>query len=243
MKYEALGLGHIHRYDLRDFKGRVFFVSDIHGHFDLLHKALRDLAFNSQTDLLFVGGDNCDRGPDSKYVLDYITEPWYISIRGNHDQMFVDGFDSHWHPNNWSVKCLKAHGGEWIWGLTDLEKILIADVFRNLPLGIELLLPHGRKVGIVHAECPYMDWDAFVNTSTHELEWNDTAIAQWSRTWYDRSYKGQVKGVDFVLAGHTPTDSGEVELLGNMVFTDAGSFFRNKLNVIELDDIFMRKIK
>lgn len=243
MKFEKVGIGHVHRYDLREFKGRIFFVSDVHGHFDLLHQALRDVAFKSDTDLLFVGGDNCDRGPDSKYVLDYITEPWYISVLGNHDQMYLDGFDSHWHPNNRSVQCLKAHGGEWIWSMSDLEKILIADCFRGMPLGIELLLPRGRKAGIIHAETPYADWDKFKEISESELEWDGKAIAQWSRSWYDRGRKDQVKGVDFVLVGHTPTNTGNVEQHGNMVFTDAGCFFRDKLNLIELNDEFMRSVK
>ena len=51
-----------------------------------------------------------------------------------------------------------------------------------------------------------------------------------------------VKGVDFVLTGHTPTKSGEIEILGNQVFADLGSFFRGKLSIIEINKSFMEKV-
>jgi len=106
------------------------------------------------------------------------------------------------------------------------------------------LLPRGRKVGIVHAEVPGYDWGYFVNDiDQQELAMNGQVTAQWARSWYDRGYKEQIGGVDFVLVGHTPTDTGEVEQHGNMVFCDGGSFFRNKINLIEINDEFLRSIK
>jgi serine/threonine protein phosphatase 1 len=237
--------GHVHQYDLREFKGRIFAVSDLHGHYDLLHEALKEVAFDSTKDLLFVGGDWTDRGPDSKHVLDYVNEPWVHSIQGNHERMFIDGFESHWHPNNRSVLTLKAHGGGWIWnsGLTDLDKILIHEAFNSMPLAIELLLPNNNKVGIIHAEVPYNDWNKWLNINKSELEWDGMATAQWARTWYSTKYQGEVKGVDCVLVGHTPTDSNGVEQYGNMVFIDGGSFFSGKINFVEINDEFIRRVK
>lgn len=233
MKFEKLGIGHIHQYDLRDFNGRIFYTTDIHGNFEALHYEMRKAAFDTSKDLLFVGGDNVDRGLDSKYVLDYINEPWFISVSGNHEALFIDGYEYEWDKDNSSVRTLKAHGGEWIWGLSDMEKSAIYQSFLTLPLGIELLMGN-KKIGIVHAEVPYNDWDQFVNITKAELDWDGVATCQWARSWYSRRYNGKVKGVDFALIGHTPTDSGDVEPLGNMLFCDAGSFFRDKLNFIEL---------
>lgn len=232
--------GHIHQYDMRAFKGRIFFTTDLHGHFDLLHDALRAVAFDATKDFLFVGGDWTDRGVDSRYVLDYINEPWIGSVQGNHCQMFIDGFESHWHPNNRSVLTLKAHGGEWIWGMNDLEKILIHDAFKSLPLGIELILPGEIKVGIVHAETPYNDWDQFKSITKDELEWDGKATAQWARSWYSRRHNGCVKGVDLVLVGHTPTDSGEPERLGNMLFCDSGCHWTDRINLLEITEELVR---
>lgn len=232
---------HIAQYDLREFKGRIFFVTDVHGYYGLLHEALRDVAFNSETDLLFSSGDWTDRGPDSKHVLDYLYEPWIHSTRGNHEEIFIGTVDENWTGRN--TNCLLSNGGVWAAFLEEGEIQAIYDMFKSLPLGIELLLPRGRKVGIVHAEVPGYDWEFFKNVTEQELEWNEQAVAQWARRWYDRGFNAQVAGVDFVLVGHTPTDSGEVEQHGNMVFCDGGSFFRNKINLIEINDEFMRNIK
>lgn len=234
---------HVAQLDLREFKGRVFFVSDVHGYYDLLYRALSDVAFKSDTDILISGGDWTDRGPHSEYVLDWLHEPWVHSVRGNHEELFIDGYDSQWDQNNSSVRCLKNHGGRWIWSLTDLQQTAIYESFKSLPLGIELLMPRGRKIAVVHAEVPYNDWDMFKDVSPTEYDMYAMAEAQWARRWYSSQYHGQVKGVDFVLVGHTPTDSGDVEKLGNMVFTDGGSFFRDKINLIELNDQFMRNVK
>ena len=51
-----------------------------------------------------------------------------------------------------------------------------------------------------------------------------------------------VEGVDFILCGHTPTKSGEIEILGNQVFADLGSFFRGKLSIIEINKSFMEEV-
>jgi serine/threonine protein phosphatase 1 len=235
---------HVAQFNLRNFKGRIFVVSDLHGHYDLLHDALKEVGFNSDTDLLFVLGDWTDRGPDSRYVLDYVNEPWIHSISGNHEIMFVEGFESHWHPTNRSVLTLKAHGGDWIWnsGLTDLDKILIHEAFKNMPIGMELLLPNDKKVAMIHAEVPYNDWNQFLNISSAELEWDGLATAQWARTRYSRSDDVLVKNVDLVMVGHTPTDSGLCEKLGNVLYIDGGSFFNYRINLVEINNEFMEKM-
>ncbi len=234
---------HVAQYDLRNHEGRIFFVSDLHGHYSLLHEALRDVAFDSSKDLLFSGGDWTDRHIDSQYVLDYINEPWIHSVQGNHEAMYIEGFEAHWHPNNRSVMTLKAHGGEWIWRCDDLTKILIHEAFCSMPLGIELLLPNDTLVGIVHAEVPYNDWNQFLCAKPEEVMWNDKATAQWARSWYKKRYQGNVKGVDFVLVGHTPTESGNIEKLGNMIFTDSGAPWNKRINFIELNEDFIRRMK
>lgn len=237
---KMIGSGHVAQYDLRNFKGRIFFVSDVHGHFDLLHQALRDVAFNSDTDLLFCGGDWTDRGPSSENVLDWLHEPWVHSVRGNHEELFIGAVDENWEGRN--TNCLFSNGGKWVIHLNTETTMNIYDMFKSLPLGIELLLPYGRKAGIVHAECPYHNWDEFVNMPEEEVA-HAQSVAQWSRTWYNRQHLGSVEGVDFVLVGHTPTDSTTVEKYGNMIFTDAGAFFSGKLNLIELNEQFYRRVR
>jgi hypothetical protein len=95
---------------------------------------------------------------------------------------------------------------------------------------------------MIHAEVPYNDWNKWLNISKAELEWDGQATAQWARTWYSTKYQGDVKGVDVVLVGHTPTDSGGVEQYGNMVFIDGGSFFNDKINLVEINEDWVRSI-
>lgn len=226
---------HIRILDLTNPKGRVFFTSDLHGHYDLLHDKLREVAFDSTKDVLICGGDWCDKGPDSQYVLDYLNEPWVYSIRANHEQLLIqtveEGFSG---P---AARCLYENGGEWFFDMLDQGQMstikAIYESFKSLPLAIELLTPT-EKIGIVHAQVPSGCWDKFKKMTKSELEWNGEATAQWARTNYDKKLSIQVGGVDRVLVGHTPTDSGEIEVLGNVHYCDLGSFFRDKISFVQL---------
>lgn len=232
---------HIAQYDLRDFKGRVFFTTDLHGHYDLFHEKLREVGFDSTRDILFSGGDWCDRGPDSQFVLDYLNEGCIHSIQANHEDLFISAKEENWQGQY--TNCLVANGGSWVAFLEDSQLEDIYQIFKNLPLAIELLLPNDVVVGIIHADCPYNDWEQWKNITTAEFNWNGKATAQWSRSNIDRGVPVKVKGVDFLLTGHTPTKSGEVEKLGNQIYCDLGSFFRNKISLIELNDEFIKWAK
>ena len=65
---------------------KYFCVSDIHGQYELLIKALQEKNFNKETDTLIVIGDSFDRGTQSHEVLEYILScPNRILLMGNHD--------------------------------------------------------------------------------------------------------------------------------------------------------------
>ena len=230
--------------DLREHKGRVFFSTDLHGHYDLLHEKLKEVAFDSTKDILILGGDCTDRGPDSKYVLDYLNEPWIYSIRGNHEQMVIDFIEALASGDEREARqpyqMLYCNGGEWFFDITEKHQMQIYESFKSLPLAIELLTPT-EKIGIIHAQVPRGCWDKFKDMSTQEMEWEGYATAQWARTKYDKSDKGVISGVDFVLSGHTPTNSGEIEQLGNQLYCDLGSFFRSKISFIEVYPNFIGK--
>jgi len=217
--------------DLRKHKGRCFYTTDLHGCYDLLHEKLKDVAFDSTKDILIVGGDMCDRGPDSKYVLDYLNEPWLYCVRANHEQLLIEAYEEEF--RGWATNCLLSNGGTWVADLQPHELKAIYQSFKSLPLAIELLTPTER-IGIIHAQCPYNNWEEFKKMTRQELEWNGYATVQWARTNYDRGWQETIKGVDRLLVGHTPTESGEVEILGNTWYCDTGSFFRNKISFVQL---------
>lgn len=217
--------------DMREHKGRIYFTTDLHGCYDLLHEHLKAVAFDSTKDILIIGGDLCDRGPDSQYVLDYLNEPWVYSIRGNHEQLLIDAYEEDFCGP--STNCLLGNGGIWIANISDDLMKAIYESFKSLPLAIELLTP-SEKIGIIHAQVPRGCWNQFKAMSAQELEWEGYSQAQWARTKYDKIDKGVISGIDFVLCGHTPTKSGEIEQLGNQLFCDLGSFFRDKISFVEV---------
>lgn len=211
--------------------GRDFFTTDLHGYYDLLHEAMMLNAFDTTKDRLFVGGDNCDRNPDSTNILDYIYEPWFHSIRGNHEEMLITAYENPTSRNSYEM--LYCNGGEWFYDCTPEKQKAIYEAFKSLPLAIEIESPNGL-IGVIHAEVPYGDWEKFRNISDIELEYNGCATAQWARTKYDKQDDSDVKGLKVLLSGHTPTNSGEVERLGNVFYSDIGSFFRNKICFVEI---------
>lgn len=212
--------------------GRDFFTTDIHGSFDLLHEQMRLNAFDTSRDRLFVGGDMCDRGLYSHTVLDYIYEPWLHTIRANHEEMLIQAYEDKLLGQ--AARMLYSNGGEWFWDCSPEKQKAIYEAFKSLPLAVEIESPKGL-IGIIHAEVPYNDWEKFKRATEAELEWNVQATAQWARTKYDFQDDETIKGLYKCFVGHTPTKSGEVEQLGNVFYSDLGSFFRHKLCFIEIN--------
>lgn len=73
---------------------KYYAVSDIHGHFDELVKALDDAEFNEEEHTLVVLGDMFDRGMDSQKVYHYVKrlydEGKAIVIKGNHELFLLE---------------------------------------------------------------------------------------------------------------------------------------------------------
>ena len=71
----------------------VWAVGDVHGHFTTLEALVGRLNLG-EGDAIVMLGDLIDRGPKSAHVVRYVrgTERVF-SIRGNHEQMMIEGFD------------------------------------------------------------------------------------------------------------------------------------------------------
>ncbi len=83
------------RVDVVDVAGPVAVIGDIHGRADLLGRLLAKVPSMA----VFVVGDVCDRGPDTRGVIDLLVKRGARGVRGNHEGwlcQFVDdrGFDS-----------------------------------------------------------------------------------------------------------------------------------------------------
>lgn len=138
-------------------QGRDFVVGDVHGHFELLATALDKLDFNTEIDRVFSVGDLIDRGPDSENVLHWLAKPWFHAVRGNHEQMVIDGIcgcgDKPRHIRT---------GGAWLYELNLAIQDQLLNALQALPLIIEIDLSANKTIGIVHAQAPMIgpnnDW-------------------------------------------------------------------------------------
>lgn len=80
----------------------IYAVGDIHGHYDKLlaaHALIEaDMAAHGAEASVIHIGDLCDRGPDTRKVIDYLMSgmssgrDWLV-LKGNHDQMLLDFVD------------------------------------------------------------------------------------------------------------------------------------------------------
>ncbi|MFL5900942.1 MAG: metallophosphoesterase [Solirubrobacterales bacterium] len=212
-----------------DRPGRLFVCGDIHGCLEQLLRALKLVGFDRERDTLWALGDLVDRGPDSEAVFVLLNEPWFRSIKGNHEVMMEQAFDQGGASSAFHIR----FGGGWFALLEPERQAQLAAMVRDLPVAVTLASPSGRSIGLVHADVPFGDWRQFMQwLATERVQ--DTAM--WSRATIDRVLAGEdvprVTGVDQVYLGHTPiADPIDAE---NMRFIDTKCFETGRLTLEEV---------
>lgn len=214
------------KYFQKNTAGRDFFVGDIHAHFDLLQQQLDQADFNDKQDRLFAVGDLIDRGPNPTEVTKYLSQPWFHSIRGNHEQLLIN-----YQPIDKFTTI--SNGGRWFVELDESEKCFYKELFLSLPIAFEIETDLGL-IGMVHADVPYHDWQRFSQVVEDPYA---HATALWSRTRFELDDTLPVKNIDLVLVGHTPqVDSPRA--LANVVNLDGGVYQDNgKLVLLKLNEL------
>lgn len=202
--------------------GRDLIVGDIHGHFTKLRHALDDVGFKPDAgDRLFSVGDLVDRGPESAEAMDWLMEPWFHAVQGNHEDMAIRWPDGDMDAANYAV-----NGGGWNIGNSAGASAAVAACFALLPVAMELKTASGL-LGIVHAECPFDTWQQF----TSALENGEISksmrnaiidAAQWSRERIASTNQSDIEGVRAVVVGHTPMQ--RFTSLGNVLYIDTGGW-------------------
>ncbi len=195
-------------------QGSDYVVGDIHGCFTKLQEKLDEIGFNKDTDRLFSVGDLVDRGPESEDCLDWLAEPWFFAVRGNHEQMAIDASKGFFDPATY-----KYNGGEWFMKLTKSMQLYYAEMFEELPIAIEVETKEGL-VGIVHADCLVSDWNEMQQRLEEPSEYFINSCI-WSRETYVHKNDTEVKNVSKVIVGHTIVNNPLQ--LGNIHFIDTGA--------------------
>ena len=75
----------------KEIKGKVYAVGDIHGCYNLLMNRLGEIGFDFENDLLVAVGDLVDRGIQNEECVNLIDQPWFTSVKGNHEDLVILG--------------------------------------------------------------------------------------------------------------------------------------------------------
>ena len=207
--------------------GRDFVVGDVHGCFDELSVELKGLSFDREIDRLFSVGDLVDRGPDSAAVIEWLTQPWFYAVRGNHEQMALDYL-----VGDLDSRDYQKYGGAWFLELSPQEQRRIAAQFDVLPIVLEVKTSSGL-VGIVHGDCPFASWAELIA----ELNGDDALLVAdaclYSRERITTNDESGVAGLANMFVGHTPVQ--RPILLGNVHYIDTGAVFGSRLTVTQIN--------
>jgi serine/threonine protein phosphatase 1 len=171
---------------------RTFAIGDAHGCSKTVEKLLLNELKIAKEDSIYFLGDYIDRGPGSKEVIDFIlqlkSEDYNINtLRGNHEQLFMDSDTSFTHFQNWI-----ANGG-----VVTLESFGISryaelgNVYKNFFNETQFYFETDRFI-FVHA--------GFDFSNPNFLE--DTDSMLWIR---NMKVDKKKVGSKIVVHGHTPT--------------------------------------
>lgn len=158
---------------------RYFFISDVHGEYDDMVRALNEAGFDMNNDTLVSLGDPFDRGPNSKKVLNYMMRcPHRILVWGNHDYRLslltyyqwlfreADRDNGVWHTiKSFDPDCTNHYDG--LMALN--ENMMLRRYFNECVFGVRW-----SNLIAVHAWVPAGDID--------KASLNDWSMAIWANT-------------------------------------------------------------
>lgn len=210
--------------------GRDLAVGDIHGCFHRLRACLDSVGFDPAVDRLFSVGDLVDRGPYSELALEWLAQPWFHAVQGNHETLAID----HLYGARVDLDLYRNAGGEWFLDLPIEQQRPFVEAFLKLPVALEVDTARG-PVGLLHADSPFADW-ADLRASLQRYDDPDVReVCQWSRRRLKESDEQPVEGVRALLVGHTPVL--QVKVLGNVWHLDTGGWARGHFSLLDLADL------
>ena len=209
----------------RNVFGRDFVVGDLHGCFDLLCEQMDRVGFDPKTDRIFSVGDLVDRGTQSKDALNWMAQPWFHAVRGNHEEMAI-----YYTCGQWEEESYRRNGGGWFIDLPKDTQQSIAQAFLTMPIVIEVETKEGM-IGVLHAEPAGQRWIDFLsalkNDDSHAKE-----TALWARRRIGVRDRSTVSGIAMIYVGHEPLEKPAT--LGNVRYIDTGAVYGGKLTMVQI---------
>ncbi|MEH6626464.1 MAG: metallophosphoesterase [Motiliproteus sp.] len=235
-------------------EGRDFVCGDLHGQVDELFQSMASVSFDPACDRLFSVGDLIDRGEDSQIAFELLDKHWFHAVRGNHEAMMFSAYSS---DDDKDIAMWMNNGGKrWV---ADGRKFfqtnpafcaLLEQQQREMPWSIEVALRDGRRVGLIHAECPSKDWSQIeaVLSNPEMLGQAARYDALWSRSARDPGAGGTIANIDLTVHGHTVVPHPQRRF--NCCYIDTGACLSSKrflglvkkkegyLSLIRLEQLF-----
>jgi len=202
----------------------IWVVGDLHGCYTLLMNKLDEIGFDTTQDLLISVGDLIDRGTENVECMELITFPWFRAVRGNHEQMMLDGLSEHGNVAHWL-----ANGGNWFFYLDyDKERQAKALVHKvaELPLIIEMV-SGDKKYVICHADYPHNEYEFGKLVNAEQVIWSRERITGLMN---DRGC--EITGADAFIFGHTPAKAHLK--FWNLNYIDTGAVYCGNLTLRQL---------
>lgn len=223
----------------QDAEFDIYFISDIHGQYDLMMDVLSEIGFRFPLydkgecrvrDRLFILGDLIDRGPKSVAVLGAAQyNPAIVSLIGNHEMMARIGLAG----DPQFLALWDYNGGGWREEYDPFHLEDMIDFAAGQPVAITLEIgPH--LIGLVHAGVPApYDWNALVKSLDEKtVSEVDLQFMLWDRSAFG-STAPIVQHVDAVLHGHNILDRLQPKISGNTCYIDAGMAYGDRALILK----------
>lgn len=211
---------------------RILVISDIHGELKLFDSLLEKVKYDADEDQLILVGDYVDRGPDSKGVLNRVSElkrNGAVVLRGNHDEMMlnvVDGVSGaleRWERNG-ALMTLQSYD-------SSIESVILS-AGAEFEKHISLI----REMDYYYETKDYIFVHAGVSPDT-SVQKTDPHTFLWIRELFYEKYSGDKT----VIFGHTPTSAIRQEKNhdiyfgeNNIIGIDGAATYGGQLNCLEL---------
>jgi len=215
-----------------EFSMLFFAIGDIHGCYDKLVALLtRCRAFGEGREYRFIFiGDYIDRGPDSRAVIECLinlqttADPAPIFLRGNHEQMLLDGLQDSTAELHWIL-----NGGDATlasYGVSSAAELPPAHLtfFQSTRLSLD----DGMRL-FVHAGI----------NPTRPLDDQDSRDLLWIREPFLSSQKNFGH---LIVHGHSPLRSGQPDVHPNRMNLDTAAAYGGPLTAALFVDDFMDAI-
>ena len=226
---------------------RIYAIGDIHGQLEKLHRAHaliktdRERVGDSAAPVVHIG-DLCDRGPDTKGVLEMLIAgqqagaPWLV-LKGNHDRMlslFLQeparrdpglraGLD-YLHPRIGGLETLASYGVDVSDGRSFAD--LHAEALEKVPARHKAFL---ETLPLSHATDPVFFCHAGIRPGV-ALDKQAEDDLLWIR---DAFLTSKADHGPLIVHGHTPT--GQVTHYGNRLNIDTGAGYGRALSAVVIE--------